>query len=331
MKLLVQNLFVVPGHDKIIAEIASISCRLAFHALSDVKRERSEALFVKNILSDNFEGEAWVATEGGLVKGLLCIQALPWDSKILGTPAFKITQLETFNATAQESGKILDALLGVALDTLRTLSRSHCHVRIPSDDVEAANSLGRVGFEKVESLNTYGARLNEIGSILASYKATPLEMRFIEADDIDWARQLSREAVNPYDRFHADKLISGCADDFMEAWINGCTSGFCDTNFIGLAEGQRAGFALWQSGRRELNDIGAQIARLALGAVSKSFSGRGIHRTLVARGCLHFAAQGADWVVMSTQEENMAAIHSMTTLGWRLLHQEATWSAGFGG
>ncbi len=329
MKLLVKNLLTALDYSNLIAEICATSRSLDYHFLDDVNRERSEALFLKSMLADNFEGNAWVATEGGLVKGLLCLQSLPWDSIILGYPAFKVTLLEAFNATAPESEIVLDTLLDIALGTLKTLPRSHCHVRIARDAETTGKSLVKAGFNKVENINTFGARLSDIGDKLDSNKVMPVETRFIEPDDIDWARQLSREAVNPNDRFHADALLAGCADDFMEGWVNGCASGYCDNNFIALSEGHRAGFAFWQSGKAERNELGIQIAKLALGAVSKSFSGRGIHRTLVARGCEHFVSQGADWVLMATQEENGAAIHSMTMLGWSLLHREATWSVGF--
>ena len=330
MKLQIIKLFDLSDYNDVLGEIGSVSRQLDYHFLPGVRREYSEALLLGSMLPDDFEGKAWVVSEGGQLKGWLCLQGLPWDSAILGYPALKITQLETFNASVREAEDIIDALLDVALVTLRSMPRAHCHLRVPRDNGGLENSLIKSAFKKIENINTYGARLGDIGDELANNKVMPVETRFIESDDIAWARQLSKEAVNLNDRFHADNLLAGLADKFMEAWVDGCTGGFCDSNFIALSEGNRAGFALWQSGQDEKEKLGVQIAKLALGAVSSAFSGRGIHRTLVARGCEHFVNEGADWVLMATQAENGAAIHSMTILGWRLLHREATWSIAVG-
>jgi ribosomal protein S18 acetylase RimI-like enzyme len=314
----------------LIAEISFLSQCLAYHYLGDVKRACSEAIFLESMLDESSEGEIWVAMDEGRPKGLLRLKSLPWDSVILCHPAFKISHLETFNASFIESEAILAALLDVCLGHLKQFPSAHCHTRIPSSAVDIKKSLAMAGFSKKDNLNTYGARLSEIKMFVDKYKASSLEIRPIRSDDVNWARQLSKNAVNPNDRFHADMLLSGHADDFMEGWIDGCLSGYCDNNFMASVDGQSAGFALWQSGKEESDSLGVQIAQLALGAVSKNFSGLGIHKALVAHGCEHFAGHGADFVVMPTQAENFAAIRSMNVLGWVLLKQESTWSIGFG-
>ena len=87
MKLRIQNLLTAPDSHHLLAEICTLSRRLDYHYIADVKRKKSEALFLKSFLSENFDGNAWVATEGGQVKGLTCLESLPWDSNILAYPA----------------------------------------------------------------------------------------------------------------------------------------------------------------------------------------------------------------------------------------------------
>jgi len=231
---------------------------------------------------------------------------LPWDSAFFGYGVARLHGIYPLEAAG-------DSDYANALATLLIRCRD-AHIRyviaaVPSEDLSLMRALGDSKFALIET------RLHLHRELKDYEPAERFPVRLATADDLPDLRRAAREAVNPYDRFHADPFVAPDVGRLMERWMDASVlDGFADGVLV-PDERPTAAFCTLKYYRDQWPAWGYNLAQIPLGACTDS--GRGLYTKLMAEALWALKVGGAQHCVYVTQSANRAAVRVCERLGFR--------------
>lgn len=237
-------------------------------------------------------------------------EILPWDSQFFG---LKVARLNAVIPIADPTYQVMTNLNRVVSELIeRCKSRDVQYLFAPVDarDVALARSLGRSGFEFVESRLFFHRSLTDYSH------PERYDVRLATEEDVELLSVVAAEVKNPYDRFHADPVFSGePADRLMQRWVRASIcEGFADGVMVPDVPAPVA-FLSFKIHRERWSAWGRRIGQAPFGAVGSEF--RGWYMKLISEICYHLKALGAEHFFMVSQATNNAVVRCWEKLGFR--------------
>ena len=181
---------------------------------------------------------------------------------------------------------------------------------VPSEDIQALSSLTAAGYSLIETRLTYFNDQIQQFNLNRRYAT-----RQATTDDIAVLTKTAIEAVNIFDRFHADDFFTtNEADRFLAKYTENSVLGFADEVMV-PADGIANAFltANYVSSPRCLSN--KKIAKMVLSAVATER--RGWYVKLIGEMTQKFKEQGIDTAFMTTQSTNRAVLKVWASFGYR--------------
>lgn len=188
-------------------------------------------------------------------------------------------------------------------------SRWNIFAEVPSEDIHAFRELGRLGFTLVETRLTYY-------HLLDSLPEETHPCRNAVADDIPSLRVTASQAVNAFDKYHADPFFSEEETNrYLETYIENCVNGFAERVFVPDLKTAPASFVALGKVKddRFANGFFYRIPLTACLPLNK-----GWHYPLCLHALQYAKSQKVQVLVMTTQSTNKAVIHNCEKLGFKL-------------
>lgn len=238
----------------------------------------------------------------------LYLRALPWDSDYFGVPSFRLEY------TAKPEGCGV-AALEQAYSGLRALLAArhpqfYLMAEVPAEDCAAIGGMSRAAWRMIETrITCYRDDMQRFEA------ARRYEVRDATAADVAQLRQAAIDAVNVYDRFHADDFFTRKeADGFLATFVANSVAGFADEVIV-PATGPANAFltALYLPEAAALP--GRRIGKMVLSAVDRAR--KGWYVKLIGEMSLRMRERGVDSVFMTTQATNRAVLKVWQHHGYR--------------
>lgn len=231
---------------------------------------------------------------------------LKWDSDFFAVPTYRI-DYSFIPDGIRKSKEPFDALF-----THLQLQHSEFYLfaEVPSEDIQVLASMTAAGYSLIESRFTYYNDQIQQCDLTRRYAT-----RQATADDIGVLTKTAIEAVNVFDRFHADDFFTSSeADRFLAKYTENSVLGFADEVMV-PAEGIANAFltANYVSSPRCLSN--KKIAKMVLSAVATER--RGWYVKLIGEMTQKFKEQGVDTAFMTTQSTNRAVLKVWASFGYR--------------
>ncbi|MBX3080382.1 MAG: hypothetical protein KF716_02040 [Anaerolineae bacterium] len=237
-------------------------------------------------------------------------ERLAWDSDFFGYQVARLNAvLPSTVLPCPPQINFTDALLALLTEVSKRGIR-YLFAPVFPEDLALIHALSRTGFNLIETRLLYHMPL-------ANYTHSErYPVRFARENDLLLLQQTAREAVNAYDRFHADPFIQPeQADRMMEEWVTASLHrGFADATLIPDIA-QPAAFNTIRYNRERWDGWGYKVAQTVLTAVSPAC--RGWHKKLISETNYHLRSLGVDHAILPTQITNRAVLHNLEQLGYR--------------
>lgn len=224
---------------------------------------------------------------------------LDWDTKFFGIPFIKIEftdfQRETDFQIIQKAFFNFRAYIGNCFNEYYIFSE------VPCEDTGVIAGLTGSGWRLIETrITCYRDDLQDF-----SYpKRTPI--RSATENDIENLRSAAIDAVNYYDRFHADDFFSKKeSDDFLAIFIENSVKGFADEVIV-PADGPANAFLTGNYLKSPASLSHRKMGKMVLSAVTGAR--KGWYVKLIAELSFKFKKNGLDTVFMTTQAANRAVL-----------------------
>ncbi len=256
---------------------------LSWHPLSFLKRhfEADFQVFENSIPEEE-------------IKKGFSIKKLDWDSSFFGKDIFKILFWD------EKSGN---------RPGFPRIQKGQMFAEVPAEAVDLFPVLQQNGFALIETRLTYFHMLDNL-------PAESLQSRFAGAGDISNLKTVASQAINIYDRYHADSFFSESdTNRYLEAYIENCVNGFAERVFVPDLAEPPASFVALARLKEPLFPAG-NLFRIPLTACLPA--NRGWHYPLCLSALYYAKAQSGKCLVMTTQSTNGAVIHNCEKLGFKL-------------
>lgn len=231
---------------------------------------------------------------------------LKWDSDFFAVPTYRIDYSFIPDGTrkAKESFEALFAHLQAQHPEF------YLFAEVPSEDIQALASMTAAGYRLIESRLTYFNDQIQQFDLTRRYAT-----RRANVDDIAVLTQTAIEAVNIFDRFHADDFFTADeANKFLAKYTENSVLGFADEVMV-PADGLANAFLT----ANYVNSPGClsnkKIAKMVLSAVAAER--RGWYVKLIGEMTKKFKEQGIDTAFMTTQSTNRAVLKVWGSFGYR--------------
>lgn len=231
---------------------------------------------------------------------------LKWDSEFFSIPTYRID----YSYIPDDLRKVKDPFEEFFVYLKKQHPEFYLFAEIPSEDIQALSSLTSAGYSLIESRLTYfndQIQKFDLSRRYATRKAT--------TDDIAVLTKTAIDAVNIFDRFHADDFFTASeADRFLAKYTENSVLGFADEVMV-PADGVANAFltANYISSPRCLSN--KKIAKMVLSAVATER--RGWYVKLIGEMTQKFKEQGVDSAFMTTQSTNRAVLKVWASFGYR--------------
>lgn len=235
------------------------------------------------------------------------LEYLTWDTAFFNIPTYKLVNI-LFDAEAAP-------YLAEAVKQLQSVLPPGAYVftEIPSEDITMLNALTSAGWPLIETRLTYWR------GDLASFNQPRYAVRKATENDIPNLKRVAKEMKNPYDRFHADTVLSEqLADAFLATYIEESIKGFADMVLVpDAADTPSDSFLTARYLKPYWPQGGMRISKMVLSAVS-STTNKGWYQKLISEMTYHLIEQGAEYIFMNTQSTNLAVCYTWEKLGYHL-------------
>lgn len=223
------------------------------------------------------------------------IEKLEWDSAYWGTPFIRI------------NGSVNQAELS---QTLSEANSYYAFAEVPVEEIAQLRLLEEVGFRMVETRLTY---FHALGDILSDGRRS----RMATVEDVPFLKNAAGQAVNPFDKYHADPFFSeSMATQYLETYIENCVRGFAECVFVPDLESPPFAFAALSKLKLPGWNNAQPLFRIPLTACLPTQ--KGWHFDLCLAALKYAKNEGAAGLVMTTQATNKAVIHNCEKLGFKL-------------
>jgi len=264
--------------------------------------EADRALWIDSLCGDlPPEDDLRLIVGGGEGRIALFAERLPWDSSFFGYGVARLNWIAGRGDTA--------AALNALCETAQRRGVRYLFTPIPPTHLSGIQALCAAGFTLIETRHTYHRDL-------AGFDHPRYPCRVATVMDIPTLAAAAREAVNPFDRFHADPFLRRAdVDRLMETWVEASLlRGFADVTIVPDVPHPQA-FTTVRYHRDRWEAWGVRLAQAAvLTAVAPEF--RGWYRKLITEITHHLIALGVDHAYLTTQITNGAVIHVLEGLGY---------------
>lgn len=233
---------------------------------------------------------------------------LVWDSGFFGVPTFRVDYATWPDGSGYNA-------IGTAFAALRArLASEHrsfyLFAEVPCEDTGTIAGMGSAAWRLIETrITCYRDNLQQFEP-KARYP-----VRNATTDDIAALRKAAIEAVNHFDRFHADDFFSSEeADNFLGTFIENSVKGFADEVIV-PADGPANAFLTGNYVDAPPALAGRGIGRMVLSAVASER--RGWYVKLIGELSQKFKERGLDTALMTTQATNRAVLKVWERHGYR--------------
>jgi dTDP-4-amino-4,6-dideoxy-D-galactose acyltransferase len=282
-----------------------------YNFLRDIPTDLQQQLFGVGRIADFKQApHNHILTVGeGKGRTQLLYSALAWDSEFFGTPTYRLHT----GLFAQKSS-LTDRVIAVQQLQAQLADNGdyYCFSEIPTEDTALLQTLTASGWRLVESRLLF---YHDTRSGVDQPRFPVRQARFDEAELIG---NISAEARNPYDRFHADAWFGQeKADAFLARYANASVSGYCDAVLVPDEAGLPVdSFLAISDLQADAAALGVGMSRVVLTAVGPQ--NRGWHLRLVSETIQRARSAGARYVLMTTQTTNRAVFRTCEKLGFKL-------------
>lgn len=231
---------------------------------------------------------------------------LKWDSDFFAIPTYRIDYsfIPDDTRKAKESFEALFAYLQAQHPQF------YLFAEVPSEDIQALSSMTAAGYRLIETRLTYFNDQVQQFDLSRRYAT-----RQANAADIEVLTKTAIDAVNVFDRFHADDFFTSSeADRFLAKYTENSVLGFADEVMV-PADGLANAFltANYICSPRCLSN--KKMAKMVLSAVASER--RGWYVKLIGEMTQKFKEQGVDTAFMTTQSTNRAVLKVWASFGYR--------------
>jgi len=232
---------------------------------------------------------------------------LAWDSEFFGVPIFRIDYTSGPFGIREEDIKTAFLELRIAIASKN--KEFYVFGEVPVEDTQTCVGITEAGWRLIETRVTYFR-----DDIQRFEHIEERPTRHAVFEDIPELRIAAMNAINPYDRFHADSFFSDReAADFMAIFAENSLRGFADVVLV-PASGPANAFV---TGKRIEQTDSCQI-RAGKNVFTAVIDDRkGWYRHLIGALGNCFREQGMDVMLVTTQSANRAVLKVLFQHGFR--------------
>jgi dTDP-4-amino-4,6-dideoxy-D-galactose acyltransferase len=235
-------------------------------------------------------------------------RTLDWDTKFFGVPTFRIDYTQLPLNVKLVSVQLAFLKFRKYLSSL--CSSFYLFAEVPSEDTAVIAGMSGAGCRLIETRVT--CFRDDLQNF--TYK-TQSETRDAVETDIPELRIAAVQAVNPYDRFHADDFFTSKeADDFLAIFIENSVKGFADEVIVPTT-GPANAFLTGNYVATPHSLFGRKIGKMVFSAATPAR--RGWYVKLIGELSLKFKENGLDTAFMTTQATNRAVLKVWFKHGYR--------------
>ncbi len=229
----------------------------------------------------------------------LYIKKLGWDTDFFGLPIFRIEFSELPDSLEFIHVQLAFSRLREYLGSL--FPEYYIFGEVPCEDTAIIAGMSGAGWRLIETrITCYRDDIQKFDFVSRSKVRSATEV------DIPDLRDSAIEAVNIYDRFHADDFFTDKeSDDFLAMFIENSVRGFADEVLV-PADGPANAFLTGNYLVSPPSLINRKIGKMVLSAVTNAR--KGWYVRLIAELSFRFKEQGLDTVYMTTQATNRAVL-----------------------
>ena len=247
----------------------------------------------------------------------LLAERLPWDSGFFGFPIARLNAIVLVSASSNVTPETYPRAVAELLRELAARRIRYLFCAVDARDLAMMSALGRSRFSLIETRLFYHRALVDVDNVRFA-------CRLATADDVPALAKAASETINPYDRFHADPMLRGKADELMETWIKASvTGGFADATVVPDSTNPGA-FCTIKYHREKWSRWGVKLAQVVLIVSSVEF--KGWFYKILAEVHHHLKQVGAEHCFYSTQIANRASVRVAEKHGYRCGRGEHIWS-----
>jgi len=241
-------------------------------------------------------------------KYFFLVDFLEWDSNYFKIPTYKIfTVLYPDN----DFENLFLAIESFKKKILSKEKKVNIFVEIPSEDIFLIQAMNLANFRLIETRLTY------FHSDLAKFENTRYKVRKAQESDIPNLRKTAKEAVNPYDRIHADVFFEKeIADNYLATYIKNAVKGFADFILVPNENNVPTKAFLAANILKVENLSNEKIGKITLSAASREC--KGWNAKLTSETFYEIKKAGCKKIFMNTQSTNKAITHTWEKLGCKL-------------
>jgi GNAT superfamily N-acetyltransferase len=262
----------------------------------------------------------FVSRSRGRAEGLLQLEELPWDTKILG---FRVGRIAWWLSDGSSDASLArEELLRACVRGAERRGLQYLVARVASEDRAGVHILETNGFALIDGLLSYGLDLAKLPTTMLKLEG-PLTCAKCAIEDMPALREIARSSF-VFDRFHGDPAIpANKADELHQRWIEDSCSGTADAVLVAHA-GRPVGFTTLKLDKLAEAACGVGIGNIALVATSADHRRKGIARSLTLAALDWFRKAGCSWVEVGTQMANVAASRVYQSVGFELVGSSLT-------
>ncbi len=238
-------------------------------------------------------------------------EKLEWDTEFFGYGVARLNGIFPLAAPYFRPHAEYAEALQTLLELARQRGVRYLFGYIDPRDLATLRALGQMSFALIETRAYYHMDIRQY-----EYKER-FAVRPATRDDIPALGQTASQAVNLYDRFHADPFISSTdAARLMHKWVAASIcEGFADITMVPDVA-QPMAFSTVRYHMDKWSHWGFKLAQSAvLTAVAAEF--RGWYRKIASEVNYHLRDLGVEHVYLGTQVTNKAVIWVLEGLGYR--------------
>lgn len=233
---------------------------------------------------------------------------LKWDTNFFGIPTFRVDYTEL-------PAGVQFITVQCAFNKLRKHLSSlypeyYLFAEVPSEDTSVIAGMSGTGWRLIETrITCFRADIQKF-----DYPTRSAVRNATEAD-IPELRIAAKQAVNRYDRFHADDFFTPKeADDFLAIFVENSVKGFADEVIV-PANGPANAFITGNYLTSPSLLSGREIGKMVLSAVTPARTGWYVR--LIGELSFKFKERGIDMAFMTTQATNRTVLKVWHRHGYR--------------
>ena len=270
------------------------------------KHESCAIHFLRSIEEDLSLGDAEYFDAGNGI--FIYFRNLNWDTKFFGIPTFRVDYTafpynNIFYSDQRAFIKLREYFSSI-------YPEYYLFAEVPVEDTAVISGMSSAGWRLIETrITCYRNDLQKF-----DYSTRSVVRNATEAD-IPELRRVAIEAVNFYDRFHADEFFTrNEADEFLATFIENSVRGFADEVIV-PGNGPANAFLTGNYLTTPSFLSGIKMGKMVLSAVSSAR--RGWYVRLIAELSFKFKELGLDTAFMTTQATNRAVLKVWLRHGYR--------------